>query len=50
MPPSWTDANRSDPGITILQLLAYLTAALFGAIAVRLARAWFCARRASSGR
>ena len=23
-PPSWTDANSSDPGIALLELLAYL--------------------------
>ena len=45
--PSWTDANESDPGITILELLAY---ALLGAIAGALAWSWLGARRASSDR
>jgi hypothetical protein len=40
--PSWTDANESDPGITILELLAY---ALIGAIAGALAWSWLRARR-----
>jgi hypothetical protein len=26
--PAWTDFNRSDPGVTLLELLAYLADAL----------------------
>jgi hypothetical protein len=45
--PSWTDLNESDPGITILELLAY---AVVGAVAGTLAWSWLRARRASSDR
>ena len=46
-PPDWTDANESDPGVTILELLAY---AIAGSIAAALTYSWFYSRRASSGR
>jgi hypothetical protein len=45
--PSWTDANSHDPGIAILELLAY---AVVGLIAGALAGSWLCARRATSDR
>jgi len=31
--PDWTDARRSDPGITLVQLLAFLAVAI-GAVAI----------------
>ena len=45
--PSWTDLNESDPGITILELLAY---AIAGAIAGTLVWSWLRGRRAVSDR
>ncbi len=45
--PSWTEGNQGDPGITILELLAYVIA---GATAGAIAYAWLCARRAPSDR
>jgi uncharacterized membrane protein (UPF0182 family) len=39
----WTDINQSDPGITILQLFAYLcTALLFGVLFISI---WLRRRR-----
>lgn len=40
-PPGWTDHDDSDPGISLLQLLAYLTVLL---LAYRVAR-WYWHRR-----
>jgi hypothetical protein len=45
--PDWTDFRLSDPGITVLQLFAYLGEALLGlALVAALHR---CARRAGAG-
>lgn len=41
MPPSWTDAGRSDPGIAMLELMAWLAESLqhrTGAVPARAAR------------
>ena len=41
--PPWTDHNTSDPGITVLEVLAYSVAALVG---LALASVWWrCCRR-----
>ncbi|MBK5331723.1 MAG: hypothetical protein JJD93_07125 [Ilumatobacteraceae bacterium] len=40
----WTDSTPSDPGITTLQLFAYLVEALLGLSLV--AALWRCAKRA----
>ena len=42
--PEWTDFTPSDPGITVLQLFAYLVEALLGLALVAALRR--CARRA----
>jgi hypothetical protein len=41
--PEWTDVTPSDPGITLLQLFAYLAEALLGFVLV--ATVWRCGRR-----
>ncbi|MEY2400853.1 MAG: hypothetical protein QOJ08_964 [Ilumatobacteraceae bacterium] len=42
--PEWTDFTPSDPGITVVQLFAYLCEALLGLALVAVWRR--CARRA----
>ena len=41
--PDWTDQNRSDPGITLVELFAFLAVALAGGIAAR----WLRNRRSN---
>ena len=45
IPPAktWTDHNTSDPGITVLEVLAYSVAALAGVALVSVW--WRCGRR-----
>jgi hypothetical protein len=46
--PPWTDANTSDPGITMLEVLVYGIAAL---VAVAIGATWWrVARRACENR
>ena len=33
--PEWTDGNESDPGLTLLQLFAFLAVALFFGFALQ---------------
>ena len=41
--PVWTDHNTSDPGITVLEVLAYSVASLVGVALVSVW--WRCGRR-----
>jgi hypothetical protein len=45
--PAWTDHNTSDPGITVLEVLAYSVAALVGVALV--SRHHYCRRRLKTG-
>ena len=44
--PGWTEANESDPGVTLLQLFAFLAAALALGLVLRRRRT----TRAGAGR
>ncbi len=46
--PGWTDEKRSDPGITLVQLLAFLAFAIAFAVTWRLVREY--PRRTAPGR
>jgi hypothetical protein len=41
----WTDDNSSDPGITILDLLAYAAVSLAAVALITVWRRWGCRRR-----
>lgn len=42
--PDWTDFNESDPGITLLQLFAYLAISVLFTAAVVVVRRWWRSR------
>ena len=45
--PAWTDHNTSDPGFTVLEVLAYSVVALVGVALVSVW--WRCGRRTREG-